>query len=600
MSIASEITRINTNIANSYTAVDNKNGTLPQVQNSANLASAIDSIEVIESATAEGESINLANTKAMPYSDYVVEGKSEQETRSGKNLANSLNLTEQEINGVTQYININGKATARADYKFVNYVTYNANLYDIQKGNDNAHITVMLVARSGSVVDSTTSSKHSFNLSQNKDCLVWIRIYNDGYTINNQKIYPQVKLSSITDDTYEPYGVSPSPDYPSEIHSVADDVNLLENMTIYNSNHYISPLLKLNPGTYTFNYTGDSAPGIYIRKNDGSNPTNGTVVDQKYIANNITFSISETGNYYIHLYSSTIWEQLTMNNPKLQKGTEATPYSPYNQGTVTIKQRGKNCIDTSSTTISNGVTSTQNSDGSITSTGTTTGGYFNITNVTSFKLPAGTYTFSINSARNYLTVLTMKNANNTDENKYIGVGNKSITFTTTEEKVRFFVWSYSTNGVEINETISYQLEQGSTATSYEPYQGNDYTFQTEPLRSLPNGVKDTIETEQHRKIGRQTGTLSQTTTITLSDAKTNGAYMCNIKPSGTLTGKTIELEAGDYEIIYELEEIIEPLTQNQATTMLDIIKTGSYEGTTNIYTDEDVKPTMKVDYYKRS
>ena len=33
--------------------------------------------------------------------------------------------------------------------------------------------------------------------------------------------------------------------------------------------------------------------------------------------------------------------------------------------------------------------------------------------------------------------------------------------------------------------------------------------------------------------------------------------------------------------------------------MLDIIKRGSYEGTTNIYTDEDVKPTIGVDYYKK-
>lgn len=146
----------------------------------------------------------------------------------------------------------------------------------------------------------------------------------------------------------------------------------------------------------------------------------------------------------------------------------------------------------------------------------------------------------------------------------------------------------------------HNLKNGRNPTSYEPYQGYDKVLQTEPLRSLPNGVKDTIEAEQHRKIGKQTGTLTETTTITLSDAKTNGAYMCNIKPSGTLTGKTIELEAGDYEIIYELEEeIIEPLTQNQATTMLDITHTGSYENTTNIYTDEDVKPTMKAGYYKK-
>ncbi len=44
MSIASEITRINTNIANSYTAVSDKGGILPSVQNSNNLPNAIRSI----------------------------------------------------------------------------------------------------------------------------------------------------------------------------------------------------------------------------------------------------------------------------------------------------------------------------------------------------------------------------------------------------------------------------------------------------------------------------------------------------------------------------------------------------------------------------
>lgn len=51
MSIASEITRINTNIANSYTAINNKGGTLPATQNSNNLATAINSIPSGGSAT---------------------------------------------------------------------------------------------------------------------------------------------------------------------------------------------------------------------------------------------------------------------------------------------------------------------------------------------------------------------------------------------------------------------------------------------------------------------------------------------------------------------------------------------------------------------
>ena len=44
MTIASEITKLNTNLTNAYTAVDSKGGTLPQAQNFDNLATAIASI----------------------------------------------------------------------------------------------------------------------------------------------------------------------------------------------------------------------------------------------------------------------------------------------------------------------------------------------------------------------------------------------------------------------------------------------------------------------------------------------------------------------------------------------------------------------------
>ena len=44
MSIASEITRIENNISSAYTALDGKGATLPQIQNSANLANTIESI----------------------------------------------------------------------------------------------------------------------------------------------------------------------------------------------------------------------------------------------------------------------------------------------------------------------------------------------------------------------------------------------------------------------------------------------------------------------------------------------------------------------------------------------------------------------------
>lgn len=45
MSVSTEINRIKANIQNAYTSIGNKGGTLPTIQNSANLSSAIDSIQ---------------------------------------------------------------------------------------------------------------------------------------------------------------------------------------------------------------------------------------------------------------------------------------------------------------------------------------------------------------------------------------------------------------------------------------------------------------------------------------------------------------------------------------------------------------------------
>jgi len=58
MTIASELQRIENNIINSYTAAENKGATLPEVQNSDNLATCINSI-----STSSGDRLN----SAIPY-----------------------------------------------------------------------------------------------------------------------------------------------------------------------------------------------------------------------------------------------------------------------------------------------------------------------------------------------------------------------------------------------------------------------------------------------------------------------------------------------------------------------------------------------------
>ena len=97
MSVASEITRINNNIASAYTAVSNKGGTLPQTQNSANLATAINSI-----SGGGGGSIQIINGIIEQY-------KASAETISANNFVEFINDT-QLVSGTSVYENTSAVA----------------------------------------------------------------------------------------------------------------------------------------------------------------------------------------------------------------------------------------------------------------------------------------------------------------------------------------------------------------------------------------------------------------------------------------------------------------------------------------------------------
>lgn len=233
------------------------------------------------------------------------------------------------------------------------------------------------------------------------------------------------------------------------------------------------------------------------------------------------------------------------------------------------------------------------------------------------------YTFSSNLPITDFKISNYSSGYNS-VNNYVYNGFTNFTFTmarnsnipSSETQHLFIALNVANFITDINDITNYniKIQKGSTPTSYSPYnygtfttdfegqtENYNYTFITKPLRSLPNGVRDSLEDDGiHRKIGIQTGTLSQTTTITLSDAKQNGAYMCNIKSAGTLTGQTIELEAGDYEIIYELAtETIEPYTEEQQEEYNKIKELYTFNGTTNIYSDDEVPPYLQIQYYMK-
>lgn len=626
-------------------------------KNTNNLHTAIDSIEVIEQQTAEGESLSLTNTKAMPYKDYVVKGKSEQATGKSKNLFDYKQITPR----ASRTIENGGFVINNTDYQHGSPVGILKNLCpDLKVGDKFKFNWDTNATRNGTTVNYIYLSSYADVLRQNTlyTCTQTM-LDSDTFFYGQQGEYYKNIMFYLEGQTsdYEPYGEKPSPSNPSEIHSVADDVNLFDeskvsrtvsgftfsydnkkikltgtaNSTYFGTNN-ISQNIKA--GTYTFSSTNTNSNLTY---NMWLYNSSNQLIGNTKVNNPVT--ISEDATYYV-LFVEGLTNGTTYNeevNVKLQKGSTATPYSPYNQGTVTIKQRGKNLFDISkiNSVVTEYTVTIQNGGFVINTGGMSNGGNFGLFKNFCPDLKVGDkfkFSWNSNATRNN------NNVNYIYLSQYANTIIKDTLYTCTQTMLDSDMFFYGQQG-EYYKNIIFYLD-GQTA-DYEPYNANNYTFQTEPLRSLPSGVKDTIEADGiHRRVGRVVLDGSETwwentnytteqmlvASTTLTEMKTgttniissiakyaNPTVINSIRAMGNVIGigldKTEFLTINDFktwlsnhniEVLYELEtETIEPLTQNQSNTLLDITHTGSYENTTNIYTDEDVKPTIGVGYYKK-
>ena len=281
---------------------------------------------------------------------------------------------------------------------------------------------------------------------------------------------------------------TPSPEFPSEIKSVGDDVNLIDIEDItFTAYHTVN--LKLEAGTYTFsadiesNDTDSSICRVYFYKeatlmgyiNLSRNTRTSATIE---LADSITRMVL----YASYDYSHSTGDIATFTKTKLQKGTVATSYSEYGKGTVTIEQSGKNILNTN-------IYIKQSWD-------------MYIENPIK---KVGQYTISCQN--NYpvenkgLAIAFASNVGTIDSGYLIGyvLGStqKSRTANVTQAMVDAKYLVIRPEESEVTDekiaTMKLQLEEGDTATAYEPYFSKDYVIPTTPLRSLPNGTKDTIE-----------------------------------------------------------------------------------------------------------
>lgn len=161
----------------------------------------------------------------------------------------------------------------------------------------------------------------------------------------NNTIKPFITTESNKEKPYEPYGASPSPEYPSTVRAVGDNINLWdkENMLVElggysgsNGNKYDSTTrirntkdIELKKDTYTLSAENSKLISIYIvdlKKELSSNGDSVTFTLEK--DNTIRFTIENTA--------------LLNTEIKLERGNKKTGYSPYGQGSVEIKKTSAN------------------------------------------------------------------------------------------------------------------------------------------------------------------------------------------------------------------------------------------------------------------
>lgn len=230
-----------------------------------------------------------------------------------------------------------------------------------------------------------------------------------------------------------------------------------------------------------------------------------------------------------------------------QNGTP-TPSAPVAVNTTTgenvVKICGKNLFETPASATNNGITFTLNSDGTYNISGTATAQANDIVFVDSNIFVNGaTYTLSANHPLpNGIRILVEVYNGSTwlrhalGNNAFLDATRQSITAamnTTGSNRIRLTL--HVDNGTTVNISgLGIQLEKGSTATSYEPYQGQSYTLSLGSIELCKIGdyqdyiYKSDGKWKIHKAVGKQ---IVDTSTIVLISNYSNIEYAQFAKPT---------------------------------------------------------------------
>lgn len=219
-----------------------------------------------------------------------------------------------------------------------------------------------------------------------------------------------------------------------------------------------------------------------------------------------TFSFSEDTECSV---SILIYKDVTVENlifrPQIELGATPTAYEPPITGReLTLAVSGKNLINNiQATGTVVGVTVTKNDDGTVTINGTTTGDLWLLFDDKCRVVKDKTYTFSMGFDASVGIMFGVRSGDNAQSYLSTGISGSFVAPVTGICRIR----GYAKSGITFdNLTIYPQLEIGSTATPYEPYNGTEYniTPDNNPY-VIPNDIR---QQEGYNVISVSEGELS--------------------------------------------------------------------------------------------
>lgn len=258
-------------------------------------------LKAFPSGQAEGEYITLKDSADSRFKEFVVKGNSKQETREGYNLLNAE--TVEEITGYKRF-NINLKANVTYTLKFDEAIASGSNNTSLIRCLKSGNVSVM----ESKTIDTNTTNKITIQTTEDATQVLIYSYYDASSSINNTKTFKNLMIYEGTDDKeYEPYGVMPSPEYPSEIQNVEDNLNI----TVCNKN-FFKILNNINKDYITVNGDNTFTINGTLQKNEAFAFSNMKLKKGTY-----TFSLgdySKIKNCYYNIRDINTQEEISMFN----------------------------------------------------------------------------------------------------------------------------------------------------------------------------------------------------------------------------------------------------------------------------------------------